>query len=208
MATKHPLKKVKAAKAAEVCEHFELREESRPLLGESTPPREFLEALLAAGQHQSAIAFLAHALPHREAIWWGCLCLKHVAGAGLPESQTAAFKVAAEWVLEPTEERRSAAKRPAEAAGTGNPAGLLATAVTWTGGSLSPPFPKVAPVPPGPYMPAKGVSGAVQLASVKVEPIRIAETQRLFVELGIGVAEGRSVWPEVKPQPHRRTWGI
>ena len=208
MATKHPLKKVKAPRAAEVCEHFELREEARPLLGERTTPREFLDALIAAGQCQSAIAFLAHALPHREAVWWGCLCLKQVSGSGLPEPQTAALKAAAEWVLDPTEERRNSAKRPAEAAGTGTPAGLLATAVTWTGGSLSPPFPKVPPVPPGPYMPAKGVSGAVLLASVKVEPPRIAETQRLFVDLGISVAEGRSVWPDVKPQPIRRTWGI
>ena len=37
------------------------------------------------------------------------------------------------------------------------------------------------------------------LAAVKAEPARIVDTQRLFIELGIGVAEGRFVWPDVQP---------
>jgi hypothetical protein len=41
----------------------------------------------------------------------------------------------------------------------------------------------------------------ILLAAVKGEPTRIADTQRLFLELGIGVAEGRFVWPEVKQPP-------
>ncbi len=54
------------------------------------------------------------------------------------------------------------------------------------------------PVAPRPFLPAKGVAGAVALAAVKGEPLKIADTQRRFVELGIAVAEGRVVWPEVK----------
>jgi hypothetical protein len=38
----------------------------------------------------------------------------------------------------------------------------------------------------------------VGLAAVKGDPIKIADTQRLFVELGIGVAEGRVAWPDIK----------
>jgi hypothetical protein len=213
-----PLTKVKAAKAAEVCRNFTLKEETRPLLTEDQTPRGFLEALLANKRYAAAIDFVAHALPPREAIWWGCLCLQHAKGSSLAPLETAAFKAAVAWVLEPIEENRRAARAPGEAAGAGNPAGGLAMAAAWTGGSLAPPSapnpnPKVPappPVPPGPFLPAKAVAGSILLASVKSEPAKIADTQRLFVEMGIGVAEGRFVWPEVKPKPQKpqSTWNI
>jgi hypothetical protein len=95
-------------------------------------------------------------------------------------------------VLRPTEQSRAAAKAPAEAAGTDSPAGALASAANWTGGSLGPPH--SAPVPPGPFMPAMAVAAAVKFAAIKVEPARIPDTQRLFVELGMAVAEGRYLW--------------
>jgi hypothetical protein len=212
------LPKITAATAADVCKNFELKEEARPLLTETQTAREFLEALLAHRKHAAAIDFLAHALPAREAIWWGCLCLQHVATSSLPPVEFAAEKAAARWVLDPSEENRKAAQAPGEAAKMGTPAGCLAMAVTWTGGSLAPsvpqPHPKappIPPVPPGPYLPAKAVAGAVMLSAVKAEPSRIVETQRLFVELGIGVAEGRFVWPDIqppKPTGKSGTWTI
>ncbi len=207
MASPRPLKKVKAALAEEVCARFELRDEARPLLTPTATPRGFLETLELRGQYATALSFLAHALPPREAIWWGCLCLRQAAGGELPPPEAAACRIAAEWVLEPSEERRSAAATLAEETGVGTPAGSLATAVAWTGGSLAPPNPKVPVVPPGPWLPAKALSGAVLLASVKGDPIRIADVQRAMVELGVGVAEGRFVWPDVKPKPPRKTWG-
>jgi hypothetical protein len=201
-----PLTKVKATSAAKVCKNFALKEEARPLLSESQTPADFLETLLANKRYAAAIDFLAHALPPREAIWWGCLCLQQVSGSRLPPVEAAAFKAAVQWVLEPTEEHRRTAQPPGEAAGLGTCAGGLAMATTWTGGSLAPPnpdpqAPPIPPVPPGPFIPAQVIAGAILLAAVKGEPTRIADTQRLFLELGIGVAEGRFVWPEVKPPP-------
>jgi hypothetical protein len=194
-----PLTKVKAAKAAEICQHFDLKEEARPLLCDSLTPREFLDALLANRQYQAAIPFVAHALPQREAVWWGCLCLRHVSKVPLPPAEEAACKAAVQWVLEPTEENRRAAKAPGQAAGMGTPAGTLALAACWTGGSLSPP--NLPTVPPSPFMTAKGVAGAVLLAGTKADPPTIPDTQRLFVELGIDVAAGRATWPEIPKRP-------
>jgi hypothetical protein len=34
------------------------------------------------------------------------------------------------------------------------------------------------------------------MATTKGPPPKIKDTQRLFVELGVGVAEGRFVWPK------------
>jgi hypothetical protein len=201
------MKKVKAALAAEICGRFELRDGARPLLTPSATPRGFLETLELSGQLPSALSFLAHALPPREAVWWGCLCLRHASAAAPPPAEAAALKAVAEWVLEPTEERRGIAATLAETAGIGTPAGSLATAVAWTGGSLSPPDPQVPKVPPGPWLPAKAVSGAVLLASARADPVRIENVQRSFVQLGRDVAEGRVTWPDVKPRPPRGTWG-
>lgn len=195
--------KVKAARAAEICRHFDLKDEARPLLREGLSPQEFADALLAHQQYAAAVDFVAHALPPREAVWWGCLCLRHAKDAQLSPPEEVACKVAVQWVLEPTEEHRAAAQAPAEAAGLGTPAGGLAMAVAWSGGSLSPA--NLPPVPPGPYLPARAVAGAVLLAAVKGDPVKIADTQRLFVELGLGVAEGRFAWPETKkPAPGQR----
>jgi hypothetical protein len=207
VATPRPMKKVKAALADEVCARFELRAEARPFLKPGATPRGFLEALLEGRQFPSALSFVAHALPPREAVWWGCLCLRQASGSELPPPDAAAVRAVAEWVLDPTEERRRATAVLAEERGIGTPAGSLATAVAWTGGSLAPPNPKIPVVPPGPWLPAKAVSGAVLLASAKVDPVRIPDVQRSFIELGIGVAEGRFAWPDVKPKPPRRTWG-
>ena len=207
MASPRPMKRVKAALAAEVCARYALREDARALLSPTTTPREFLEALETRGQYASALSFLAHALPPREAVWWGCLCLRQASTAALPPAEAEALKVVAEWVLDPVEERRKAAAALAESAGVDTPTGCLATAVAWTGGSLSPASPKVPVVVPGPDMPSKAVAGGVLLASARAEPSRIAGVQRAFVGLGVGVAEGRFVWPEAKPRARRATWG-
>lgn len=204
-----PLKNVKAAKAAEVCEHYELEKKARPLLAPDATPRDFLDALQSDRQYQAAVCFLAHALPAREAVWWGSLCLAKASGSTLPEGEATAARACATWVLEPTEENRQVAETAAPGAGKGTPAELLAIAVGWTGGSLAPPLPKVPPVPPGPYLPAKGVYGAVLLAATNAAPLPVQEALRLFVELGIGVAEGRFTWPtDVKPKKPGKTWGF
>jgi hypothetical protein len=174
----------KTATAVDVCAHFNLEKSARRLLEDGMEPREFVETLVANSQHLAAIEFVAHALPAREAVWWGCLCLQHACGNDLSASDKAACKAAVRWVLEPTEENRAAAKAPAEAAGAGSPAGALATAAHQTGGSIAPPnFP---PLPPEPFAPAKAVANAVKFASCKGDPFRTKDRQRLFVELGIG----------------------
>ena len=137
----------------------------------------------------------------RDAVWWGCLCLRHVFGSQLAPAEEVACGAAVKWVLDPSEDNRSAALEPGKKAGLGTAAGSLAMAATWTGGSLAPPSaPKV---PPGPFVPAKAVVGAVLLAAVKGDPVKIGDTQRLFVELAVGIAEGRFTWPDTEDLARR-----
>lgn len=183
------LVKIRAATAAEVSAHFDLNKDARQLLRDGMAPREFVEALMANNQYLAGIDFVAHALPAREAIWWGCLCVQHACGDALSAPDWAARRAAVQWVLRPTEENRAAAKAPAEVAGLGSPAGALAAAANQTGGNMAPP--KAPPMAPAPWAPAKAVAMAVKLAATKGNPVRIIDRQRSYFELGVAVAEGR-----------------
>ena len=145
------LVKVGAATAAEVCGRYDAPSDARALLRNGMAPREFLEALAARKQYADGIDFLAHALPAREGIWWGGLCLQHACGNGLTPPERAACTAAVRWVIQPTEENRVAAGASADAAGMGSPAGALALAA---GGGMA----------PGPYGAAKTVAMAVKLS--------------------------------------------
>jgi hypothetical protein len=170
--------------AAEFCARYNAMKEARALLREGMMPAEFLAALMAHRQYSNAIEFLARALSIRAAVWWGCLCLHHACGALLAPPDRDALLAATVWVIWPTEDYRAAAQAPAQAAGAVSAGGALAMAVSVAGVSG-----------PVPLTPAKAVANAVKLATLRGDPARIADTQRLYVELGIGVAEGRFTWP-------------
>jgi hypothetical protein len=171
-----PLVKIQAATAAEICASLTLKPDVKELLREGMPPQEFVAALIEKKKHIEAIDFMAHALPAREGIWWGCLCMQHACGDNLPPPERAAATAAVQWIMHPTEENRAAAKQPAEAAGAASPAGALAMAASQTGPAS-----------------AKAVAMAVKIASTKVEPIKMAATQRSYIDLAIEVAEGRFI---------------
>jgi len=173
-----PLAKIQAATAAEICLRYDVPMDARALLRDAMTPREFLEVLAGAKRYVQGIDFLAHALPPREGIWWGSLCLQHARGEALYPAERAAWVAALRWVIQPTGENQAAAQAPAGAAGVMSPAGALAWAA-------------VGGIEPGPYGPAATVARAVKLASSQCSAVGIIEAQRSYLELGIGVAEGK-----------------
>ncbi len=191
-----PLVKIKAATAAEVCAAFSLDDEALPFLADGMAPCDFLEALLAKKQYVAGIDFLSHALAPRDAIWWGCLCLQQALSAQLTDKDKAAARAAVRWVFSPTEESRAAAGASAEPAGPATPSGALACAAFQTGGNVTPP--KSPAMAPPPFASAKAVALSVKLSSTKAEPTRIAETQKLYLELGLSLAEGRCSYADVR----------
>jgi hypothetical protein len=96
-------------------------------------------------------------------------------------------------VSDPSEENRRQAMPAAEQATFGTPAGCAAVAAFWSGGSLGPP--NVPPIPPGEYLTAHGVAGAIMLAAVSSEPEKAPEKYRSFLALGIEVGNGKQPWP-------------
>jgi len=190
-----PLVKIPEATAAQVCAHVTLTDEAKKLLREGMSPREFVDDLIEQKQYLDGIDFMAYALPLREGFWWGCLCMQHALGDDLNPEDRAAATAAVQWLLEPTEENRAAAKATATAADRMSPAGTLAMAVGLTGGSMYPP--ELPFKPPRPFAPQGAVARAVKLASLKCQPkcppAPIAKVQRVFVELAIQVAEGHLI---------------
>ena len=82
--------------------------------------------------------------------------------------------------------------RAAEAAELKTAAGCAGLAAFFSGGSMAPS--NAAPVPPGEYLTAKAVSGAVICAAVAVEPEKAPEKFRTFLDQGLDVVNRIKLW--------------
>jgi hypothetical protein len=184
--------------AAEICRHFQLGEESRKLLCEEQKPLEFYELLLARNQFPDAVRLLAHLLPKREAVWWACQSAREFYGQAVPGLVAAALAAAERWVINQEEEDRRLAMETAKGAEFSTPAGCAAVAAFWSGNSLAPA--ELAAVPPGKYLTAQAVSGAVLLSAVGREPQQAPEKYRRLLALGMEILKGAKRWPN-NPAP-------
>jgi hypothetical protein len=186
--------------AAEVCAAFTLPPEGRRLLREGLTPPEFFDLLVAGEHYPSAVRFLAHALPKRAAVWWGCLCLWHGHRPNPADKEAAVLKAVVRWVLDPGDENRRAAEAPARAVPVGTAAGSLGMAVFWSGGSMLAPHLPV--LPPKPFLTARAAAGSVLLAAAGGGSF--PDRQRLrreFLTIGRQVAERRVLWVPAAAAP-------
>jgi len=182
-----------AATASEIRARVYLDKAALALLQPAMSPREFVDTLVDKEHYLAAIDFIAHGLPAREAIWWGCLSLQRTCGDKLEPWERRGLRLTVQWVLQPNEFNRTATKQPAEVLGPASAAGNLAAAASQTGGSVGPP--QGPPIPPSPFAPARAVAIAIKLASTKCPPPEIQPTQRSLIDLGMGIAEGRFALP-------------
>jgi hypothetical protein len=170
----------------------ELGEEARALIKESQPPQEYLNLLMEKRHFPDAVRFLAHALPKREAVWWAWVCARRAAGAEPAPKIKASLDATEKWIAQPSDENRRAAMSAAETADVGTPAGCAGMAAFFSGGSMGPP--DAPAVPPGPYLTAKAVAGAVNLVAVGGEPEEAPEKYRACVDQGLDVASRIKLW--------------
>lgn len=164
---------------------LELLEQKRDGVG-------FLQAALERKLTEDAIAFAVQWLPRREAVWWGCLCAWHVLRQAPTPPAEAALKAAVQWVFDPKEETRRAAEAAGNATELGDPAGQLALAAFFSGGSIAPP--EMLPVEAPPQLANETVGNALKLLLGKVKPDEKAACQEQFVKLAIDVSTGKLSW--------------
>ncbi len=186
------LTKIEAKTAAEVCERYKRSDEAAAVPCDGDAPRAFFDALVAGDLLTDAEAFLANALPKREAVWWACLCAREISGASPLPLVAAALDAAEAWVVDPSDANRRRAMTESEALGLSHPAGAAAFGAFVSGGSLAPP--ELPAVPPGDHHTAQAVAGSIKIAAVLEQPEKALEKHRHFLDLGIQVAQGRLGW--------------
>lgn len=172
------------------------------LLEPAMTASDYFHALLAAGREPDARKLLAHALPKRRALWWGCLCAWDGLRGKATAAELAALECVAGFVRRPSEELRRAAqdaRRPLKAS---SPAGTLAAAAFFSAGSISVPGANT-PLPPPAHLAGQLAGVAVYLSAAVREPARYKLHQRHYLELGQQIAQGRHLWPD-EPQGGER----
>jgi len=184
------------SKAAAICSVAELGEEATALLRADIQPQDYIALLMEKGLFPDAVRFLAHALPKREAVWWGWVCAKRASGENPPPPVKTALQATEKWIAQPNDENGRIAYTAAEAAQFSTPAGCAGLAAFFSGGSLAPP--DLPPVPPGEFLFAKPVSGAVIFAAVSAEPAKAPEKFRQFIAQGVDVTIRLKLWPQGK----------
>jgi hypothetical protein len=173
---------------------IQLTAHGRALLNARISTSEFLDILLENRSYADARRVLAHSLPRRRALWWGCLCAWDVYRPDPPEKVANVLQSVVHFILEPTEEnRRATAARAAEIEPNGL-AACLAMAAFCSAGSLAPPgLPCVAPRP---YLTGRLVGVTVYLASVLHEPARYKDRLREYIAIGRDVSRGINLWTD------------
>ncbi len=147
-------------------------------------PLDFARKLLAPGRRFQAVVYVAYLLPRREAVWWGCLCVRAINGNQADEALLAAES----WVRDPDEATRRAAlnlgwTRDARRATT-----WLALAAGQSGGSIAAEDASYVQAPP--QATALDVKAAVILAIAQSPPADQSAWLSACVEAGIRFAEG------------------
>jgi hypothetical protein len=176
---------------AQLAADAELGDEAKAMLAPHMHPGAFVRLMVESGQAEDAVRFLAHALPNREAVWWAWVCARRAAGETPPPVIAASLDATERWIREPNDANRRAAMLHAHA----TPAGCAGLAAFFCGDNLGPAnLPE--PVPPGEFMAAKAITGAVLIAAVATEPERAPEKLQAFIEQGMEVVKRIKLWPE------------
>ena len=148
---------------------------------------EYYDGLRRRGEVETAVTFLAAALPRHESIGWAAHVLDRAA-RGVPDlgdEERSALARVLDWVADPSEIARRAAEAAGEAVDEDAPERMLTGAVFLSGGSIS--TSEFAPVGPPP-----GASGQLAAAAIILAAHRSGDAPGLFaaaLDLGEAVAE-------------------
>lgn len=178
-------------KAEKIASRMKLSKQASIFLKSNPTLHDFVANLFQARSFPDLIDVLGDALPHREAVWWACLCARHSEGAIEGTRQRNALRAAVAWVLDPTATMREKALAQEESRDSESACGQLALAAGQLPAALALDQPKQLSA-------SHHVQIALRLAGTR------PEHQRTFAELGLGVASGEYTWKKlVSPRGSR-----
>ena len=146
----------------------------------------FLKNLSAMQKFGDAVAFCAHLLPRREAVWWGCESVRSFLH-DVPQSQVAGLVAAETWVQQPNDENRLRALQIGTRSDNSNSLTWLALGAGWAGGMLS-----TVPNPPvrvPQYLTARAIRIAVLLGARHIPAAERPDRTSACIAGGIKLAE-------------------
>jgi hypothetical protein len=180
------------SKTADIGAVAELGDEAMGLLRPEIAPQDYVALLMSKKLYADAVRFVAHALPKREAVWWGWISAKRAAGADPPPKIKASLEATEKWIAQPDDDGGRVAMAAAKEAQTTTAAGCAGMAAFFSGSSLGPAH--VPPIPPGEFLTAKAVSGAVIYAAVGKDPVNAPGRFQSFVNQGVEIAFKIKLW--------------
>lgn len=141
------------------------------------PPMRFLEQLVGSPTPEDAITFFAYLAPRRDAVWWGCRCVRAL---GIDDGD-AALGAAEDWVAQPEEARRVKALATAESGSSSAAPTWAAYAAAWSGGNIA--NRNQPAMLAAPYLTAKAARACVLIAiSSAPAKVRQFRLERCFAE--------------------------
>ena len=165
----------------EIIEVSNLSLNARELAREDLSSSQYLEILQNNSLFQDAVFFRAHELPTHRAIEWGAACIRELRAPDKKQDGQDSLDSVGRWLKTSNDPTRWAAKESADKAGISSPADLLAMAVFFSGGSMTPPGSP--DTPPPPYAARKMVAGSIAAAVLSQTPEKAADRYKLALTL-------------------------
>ncbi|MGY3569796.1 DUF6931 family protein [Vibrio paucivorans] len=181
-------KKIPYKSSAQILPRFKISDDAAALIEEEASVEQTIQVLNDNALYSDLVQFLAHALPVREAIWWGVLCLQTRQNNWSP-IQLQCLNSAKSWVKGPSEELRRKCELYSNRLELNCGPSWLAQAVFWNGsGSIvSPELPAVLP---DPFLYSKAVAGAVNHSAALPEWDNYQGYIEYAISTGLDIARG------------------
>lgn len=182
------MKKIIAQKASELTGKYDAINEQVEEIDTELPPADYLKELIKHKFFEDAITFLAHGLPPRESVWWGCVCVRHVTDDATKQHSVAALQYAEQWVNDQSEQTRRVCGKYADEGQYKAPHHLLSAAVFWSGGSIMDESEPA--IEPQANMYSHAVAGAILSAVGMAKDEDIDAVYNKYINHGVNIAQG------------------
>jgi hypothetical protein len=179
---------------AATCAYLEFGDDVNELAARAKTADALIDELAKQGKVHDALRLRAHLLPKRQAVWWGCLCVREDVDDPLPAAQVAAMEAAEDWVREPDEDHRRIAEKRSEDAKYSGVGATLALSAFWSDGSIAPEGNQ--DVLADERLTSQGVAAALISAAYHGDPAKAPKRTEAFLAKGKDMANGKITLPE------------
>lgn len=171
----------------------ELSEEAQALLRPDLSPSKYIDVLTENKLYKDAIKFLAHGLPIQLTIKWGCACVDELSSPGNKKSGEKCLDAAKTWVASPSDDNRRKAKAASDEVKEPAAEYLIALAVFYSGGSITPLGAQETPPPP--FFGNRMAANSIQIAVLSDDPPKKEQRFKRALDIGRDLVRAETAKP-------------